>query len=437
MPNKPAQKKSVPTKSPKQPGKPARKPVILPSTPLTIATGHRGRRFHATRKPNGSFTSDPPGFTTEKDPRKQGSGVFFNLPAPTGNPPFHLDLSAILSSDAIQKINTNKRMVFHTVGDTGGVNTTTYQQNVETYMELDFSKDGSDPGDPQFFYHLGDVVYYDGEIVNYYWEFYEPYLHYRGPIFAIPGNHDGDVDPNDQFNQPSDSLKGFVRNFCAQAAVHMPEADDAPRDAMTQPNVYWTLTTPLATFIGLYTNVPEGGLLGQDQVDWFQNELAAAPPDRALILALHHPICSAYGHHPGSPHLKAVIETGCQKANRTPDLILTGHVHDYQRFNASINGKTVVTLVVGAGGYNQKLHTLDRSLFPDPKGGPYQYAGVPDTLEIYNDMQHGYLILDVRPNQILGSYIAVDDPTSSAPPTTKLTPYDTFQIPLPYGGGGM
>jgi len=46
------------------------------------------------------------------------------------------------------------------------VNTTTYQQHVESYMELDYSKDGSDPGDPAFFYHLGDVVYYDGEIVN-------------------------------------------------------------------------------------------------------------------------------------------------------------------------------------------------------------------------------------------------------------------------------
>src|SRR5215472_8432890 len=238
-------------------------------------------------------------------------------------------------------------------------------------MELDYSKDGSDPGDPAFFYHLGDVVYYDGEIVYYFWEFYEPYMHYPGPIFAIPGNHDGDVDPNDQFSQTSDSLKGFVRNFCAQASVHMPEADDAPRDAMTQPNVYWTLNTEMATFIGLYTNVPEGGRIGLGQVEWFHQEFASAPKDRALILALHHPIYSAYGHHPGSQYLKSIVEAATAAANRTPDLILTGHLHNYQRFTGSINGKPVTTIVAGAGGYNQKLHSLDRYLF-NPSHVPYE-----------------------------------------------------------------
>ena len=29
---------------------------------------------------------------------------------------------------------------------------------------------------------------------DYYAQFYEPYAHYDVPIFAIPGNHDGEVD---------------------------------------------------------------------------------------------------------------------------------------------------------------------------------------------------------------------------------------------------
>jgi Calcineurin-like phosphoesterase len=45
---------------------------------------------------------------------------------------------------------------------------------------------------PAFFYHLGDVVYYDGEHASYYQQFYDTYLHYPAPIFAIPGNHDFD-----------------------------------------------------------------------------------------------------------------------------------------------------------------------------------------------------------------------------------------------------
>jgi hypothetical protein len=416
-------------KAPK-PSHAVRHPKVLRRDAKPIPVGKHGRRFGARRAPDG-FTTDPPGFQTEKDPRGKGSGVWFDLPAPTGIDPYHLDLASILHEDAIQNIVSKERMVFHTVGDTGGVNTTTYQQHVATYMELDFVEDDPDGSNPAFFYHLGDVVYYDGEIANYYWEYYEPYLHYPAPIMAIPGNHDGDVNPNDRFHTPADSLRGFVRSFCSQAAIHLPEADDAPRDAMTQPNVYWTLMSPLATIIGLYTNVPEGGRIGLNQLNWFKKELANAPEDRALILALHHPIYSAYGHHPGSAPLKRIIEESTQAANnRVPDLILTGHVHDYQRFTGDINGKAVTTIVAGAGGYNHKLHGLDRHLF-DPQGCPYKFRDGPELLESFNDFQHGYLVIDVRKDRILGKYIAVNDPTPTDPvPPPPMAPYDTFEIAL-------
>src|SRR5436309_9818200 len=281
---------------------------VLVRTAPKITTGRHGRRFHAPRAPAG-FTTDPPGFQTEKDPRGKGSNSWFDLPPPTGTPPYHLDLASVLSEQAVQKIVDRKRLVFHSVGDTGGVNTTTYQQHVTTYMELDLSDDEPDGANPAFFYHLGDVVYYDGEVTNYYWEFYEPYLHYAAPIFAIPGNHDGDMDPNDVYNKPSDSLKGFARNFCSQAAIHLPEADDAPRDAMTQPNVFWTLVTPLATIIGLYTNVPEGGRIRKDQEDWLISELKKAPKSKALFVTMHHPVYSADDHHSGSAAIRTAVNS--------------------------------------------------------------------------------------------------------------------------------
>jgi hypothetical protein len=54
---------------------------------------------------------------------------------------------------------------------------------VATDMELDFQDQDPQGHNPSFFYHLGDVVYYDGELTNYYWEFYEPYLPaIRAPI---------------------------------------------------------------------------------------------------------------------------------------------------------------------------------------------------------------------------------------------------------------
>jgi hypothetical protein len=405
-----------------------RKLTNLKVPPPRPGIGKNGTKFHASRRSRG-FTTDPPGFTTEKDPRGKGSDQWFDLPSPTGSPPFRLDLRNILSDQMIAGIVNKRRLIFHTVGDTGGVNTTTYQQQVANFMELDF-KDGDPTASPSFCYHLGDVVYYDGEIVNYYWEFYEPYLHYPAPIFAIPGNHDGDVDPNDEFHTPADSLRGFKRNFCSQAAVSLPEADDAPRPAMVQPNFYWTLLTPLVTIIGLYTNVPEGGKVGIDQVEWFKGELRAASPDLPLILALHHPILSAYGHHPGSQPLRAMVEEAFDETGRVPDLILTGHVHNYQRFIGKLGGKEIATIVAGAGGYNQRLHVLSRRQF-DPQKCPYTFDGGDDSLEAFNDWQHGYLLVEVTNRAINGQYMAVNDPQAGdTPPQTQVQPYDTFSVPI-------
>ena len=200
---------------------------------------------------------------------------------------------------------------------------------------------------------------------------------------------------------------------------------------MTQPNVYWTLLTPMATFIGLYTNVPEGGRIGANQLAWFKNELKEAPPGSPIILSLHHPIFSAYGHHPGSQVLKSLVEEAIAAAGRGPDLILTGHVHNYQRFIGKFNGKDVTTIVAGAGGYNQRLHALSRKQF-NPDECPYTFDGGVDSLEAFNDWQHGYLLIEVTEKNILGEYIAIDDPApGDKPPQTQVKPYDTFSIDLP------
>ncbi len=144
-------------KEPKVKDRKVKEPKVLARTVPRVTTGRYGRRFHAPRAPAG-FTTDPPGFQTEKDPRGKGSNRWFDLPAPTGTPPYHLDLASVLSKEAVQKIVDRKRLVFHSVGDTGGVNTTTYQQHVTTYMELDFSDDDPDGANPAFFYHLSIMM---------------------------------------------------------------------------------------------------------------------------------------------------------------------------------------------------------------------------------------------------------------------------------------
>jgi acid phosphatase type 7 len=161
------------------------------------------------------------------------------LPQPTGPSPFHLSLDQVLSPAAMQTILSSGRLVFHVVGDSGGIKTPQDQDIVASHMEQDLA--AADPtARPAFFYHLGDVVYYYGQASEYYSQFYEPYVHYDAPILAIPGNHDGDI-----LGSSVPSLAAFVENFCATTPHLSSEAGDSGRDTMTQPNVYWTLETPL------------------------------------------------------------------------------------------------------------------------------------------------------------------------------------------------
>src|SRR5579871_1025183 len=234
----------------RRPAAPAKRKTTLNHAHVQAAQAKlpKSRHGHA-------FAPDPvpPGFHTVIDPDKHPKQPWRDLPRPTGFPPFRLSLDQILDKATVEGITQSKKLVFHSVGDTGGVNTPTYIEAVTKCMENDLLL-LDPPHRPSFFYHLGDVVYYDGESANYWPEFYEPYLGYHAPIVAIPGNHDGDVNPS----TGESSLQAFVRNFCAQSAVISPDNRDAPRRTMTQPNVFWTLNTPLVTIIGLYSNCPEG-----------------------------------------------------------------------------------------------------------------------------------------------------------------------------------
>jgi predicted phosphodiesterase len=402
----------------------ARRPTVLTSANLTAH--HR----NAAKSPHGHpFAPDkvPPGFHTVVDPDKNPPLLWRDLPAAPGLPPYRMSLDTVLDAATLKGISDSGKLVFHSVGDTGGVNTPTYIEAVSRFMECDL--DYTQPPDrPSFFYHLGDVVYYDGESANYWPEFYEPYLGYHAPIVAIPGNHDGDVNPA----TGESSLAAFVRNFCAQSATISPDNRDSPRRTMTQPNVFWTLNTPLVTIIGMYSNCPEGGQIGDTQRQWFISELKAADAALPVILAIHHPIYSAYGSHPGSTRLKKLLEECCETAKRAPDVVLTGHVHNYQRFSAPLYNKMNVPFIVaGAGGYNKRLHVLGQVFHQaqQQKKLPVQIHGEPELLERFNDSQHGYLRITVTKRNITLDYVAVPDPSENAKDAI-LKPYDSVQVSL-------
>lgn len=378
---------------------------------------------------------EPPPFTFGRPRRSAseqlaGTGappppqVFQPLPAPSGAPPFRLDLATVIGAAAVKAIEDLGTLVFHTVGDSGGVNSPQPQQIVADWMVNDLTT--LQPV-PSFFYHLGDVVYFDGERDQYYPQFYEPYLHYTAPIFGIPGNHDGDL----AVPPVGTSLEGFMANFCSPYPAVTPDAHDVSRPAMTQPNCYWTLTAPLVTIIGLYTNCPEHGVVEPDQVEWFQGELEAADKSKALIVALHHPPYSADSHHGASAAMRQLLDDAFSASGRTPDLVLTGHVHNYQRFSVPTAGKTLTYIVAGAGGY-PNLHTMaDVAGAPPPI--PWTDPGTGATLESYNqEMRHGFLRLAVTKTKIEGVYTTVPRPQESwtSGPVQQI---DTFAIDIDAG----
>jgi hypothetical protein len=125
-------------------------------------------------------------------------------------------------------------MVFHAVGDTGGVKGTETQEGLAAIMvkQIEDSRANTPPTEePLFFYHLGDVVYFNGMSTDYPVQFYEPYQNYDAPIVAIPGNHDGDTRTRTG-DVPDDeaTLFGFMQNFCAPSPQYLfktPTDDDA------------------------------------------------------------------------------------------------------------------------------------------------------------------------------------------------------------------
>ncbi len=315
------------------------------------------------------------------------------LPPPLGDPPYHYDLETALPGigNAAARLG---HLTFHTVGDTGGVKDPHFQIAVAEQMQEDLNLPEAER--PAFFYHLGDVVYFNGEYGKYYEQFYEPYARYTAPIISIPGNHDGDPG---QTGRPS--LEGWMAYFMTPTP-HVDEASgDSPRVTLSQPNVFFTLVAPFVTVVGLYTNVPEHGSVDSDQQQWLTNELQTAPRDKALVVSLHHPIYSFDNFHSGSSRMADVLQQAVNDSRRVPNLVLTAHVHNYQRIEQSIlSDAPTPFLVAGNGGYYNLHHLTAGPGAVDPDTGAKLIVG--------DDKRHGYVTLTVSATRIRGTVTAVD-----------------------------
>jgi Calcineurin-like phosphoesterase len=360
------------------------------------------------------------------------------IPAPWKTPSV-MSLSDVIGANASQQIQAAGKIVFHSAGDTGGIKEPSHQFAVADAMAAEIGTETYGAGRPAFFYHLGDVVYYFGQERYYYDQFYDPYRDYAGPIFAIPGNHDGVLFKSEPV---AFSLAPFYENFCSKAPTNDPSAKGFARTTMTQPGVYFTLNAPFLKIIGLYSNTGEStGVIsdatsGTAQLQFLQSQLAAAAAQRAqkgaapfaLVFAVHHPPFTISSSHFPSPAMLAQFDAACVAAKIWPDIVLSGHAHLYERYTRTItaDGRQIHYVVAGNGGY------LNLSNPRKGKNGLNPQPGIPGndgkgnqlTLNVYNNTSYGFLRLIVDKNSILCESLGVDETTD------KTSSMDAFTVDL-------
>ena len=350
-------------------------------------------------------------------------------------PPLKVDppimtLDQIIGAQNASQIKTNKSISFHAVGDTGHENGLP-QQLVADAMTLDYDVQHPEKS-PAFFFHLGDVIYYNNTDQGYFSQFYVPYKKYPGKVIAIPGNHDGEMF---KFNGAStgqlSSCGAFQENFCLPAPSVPPAAGSIYREMVNQPGVYWILNAPFVDIIGLYSNVAEGpGFIsspdiGTSQKDWLIKTLKGIKSARgsgsrkALVIGVHHPPFSSGGHS-SSTQMLADMDEACNQAGIMPDVVLAAHSHNYQRYTRSLKfgGKDIQVpyIVAGMGGRGiGPVKAGDGSVVTDPIGS-----------HTFNNsfVGYGYLTVTVDKNKLSVDVIQVDHLDG----TKK--PYETINVDL-------
>src|ERR1700761_6598229 len=85
---------------------------------------------------------------------------FQPLPTPLGAPPYHYDLETAVPGIGAAATK-QKKLIFHCVGDTGGIKNPDHQSAVAAAMVQDLALASAKR--PAFFYHIGDVVYFNGQ----------------------------------------------------------------------------------------------------------------------------------------------------------------------------------------------------------------------------------------------------------------------------------
>lgn len=429
------------------------------------AQNHKKGKLAKDHK-NHASTKAPTGVDTRKAGKKSGKkggqpsdpakcaehGVWTDI-TQVKHPPVNqqpLEFGSV-DPDENKNILSSGKMTFAMVGCSGDPKSGTNTKAVATAISAD--------KDLSFVYHLGDMIYTvsgsdaeGGAPVKEYshklWDeqLFGPYAKFPKKIFAIAGNHDG------KYSEKIAALRDFFKHFCADTTL--PPTGSEHRRQMTQPYIYWSLDTPYAYIIGLYSNIANGGILDKPsqytranfaqgpQYKWLVTQLRnvvamrqANGQRKALLLAVHYPPYSgatnfnvrgnqskggpaAKKNRPAKPnnynvpYLAEALQQAFHDSGTRPDAIFSAHAHLFQRLTYKFaEGPATPCLVVGCGGHSpleKLLEACDGSKpkterltpFPAVTPGSYQFPkGDSAEVEYYDDAMtdgcFGYLKITI------------------------------------------
>jgi Calcineurin-like phosphoesterase len=413
----------------------ARRTAALRTSSTTTSRQLRGPVF-AEPQPTADPTlfrvrhaSDAPAYKRIDELNREHKIAPLPFPAPRGLPEPRLTLADVLGGNAsgTKAILAAGQLVFHATGDCGSVRGPATQNQVADKMVTDFEETVAEV--PRFGLLLGDIVYSFDEPQYFYDQFYEPYRDYPAPILAVAGNHDGMVSPLAH----AASLDAFLRNFCASGFQVTAEAGGLSRTAQIQPGVFFTFEAPFVRIVVLYSNTLEdpgviaNAAIGSSQLSYLRTALARVRREAytgALLIAHHHPPYTMGGRHGWSAAMQVQIDAACTAAGVWPHAVLSGHVHNYQRFTRTRGDGTQIPYVVcGNGGHN--LVPLTRAGAPALRTPQIVQAAGAGTdqlvFESYDARDYGYLRIVATAAQLRIEYHPAGDASGAKTPDDAVT----------------
>ena len=250
-----------------------------------------------------------------------------------------------------------------------------------------------------------DVIYPAGDVDEYVPKFYRPYRNFRGPIYALPGNHDW-----------YDDLTSFMVHFCgAPGLPPVPErpvrlgsrewarrrlwrrpkqASPAalaagralrPRDPSRslQPGSYFAIESGPLLIVGIDTGITGG--IDADQAEWLRATSTSSAKPKLLLTG--RPIYYDGRHVPGAiEDSTSTVDDIVRDPRSNYVAVIGGDTHNYQRYPVALpDGRTIQYVVSGGGGaFMHATHNIPLVDLPGVREADFRcYPLRGDSLSIY------------------------------------------------------